>query len=98
LHVNTDDSAPRFQRLHAAFGCPMTEIYLLFYQSALQTFVKFNKFLQREDPLLSIMVDQMVSFLRKLSSKFLKPVAIRALTEDFSVLDYKELENQQEGG
>jgi hypothetical protein len=42
------------------------------------------------------MVDQMVSFLRKLSSKFLKPVAIRALTEDFSVLDYKELENQQE--
>lgn len=76
----------------------MTEIYLLFYQSALQTFVKFNKFLQREDPLLSIMVDQMVSFLRKLSSKFLKPVAIRALTEDFSVLDYKELENQQEGG
>ena len=36
LNLNLDDDAPRFQRLHALFLKPMTEIHLLFYQSVLQ--------------------------------------------------------------
>ena len=34
-----DDDAPRFQRLHALFLKPMTEVHLLFYQSVLQIFI-----------------------------------------------------------
>ena len=34
--LSEDDSSPRFQWLHAVFSTPVTEIYLLFYQSALQ--------------------------------------------------------------
>ena len=37
-----DNTAPRFQRLHDLFSMPMTEIHLLFYQSALQVFIHFN--------------------------------------------------------
>ena len=34
--LSEDDSSPRFQWLHAVFSTLVTEIYLLFYQSALQ--------------------------------------------------------------
>ena len=65
LHGHTiflpDECNVRFQRLHNLFVLPMTEVYLLFYQSALQTFFKFNKFLQREDPLIPIICQQMDS-------------------------------------
>ena len=79
-----DDRSPRFQRLHRAFTNPMTEIYLLFYESALQTFIKFNTFLQREDPLIPIICEQMDSFLTKLASKFVPVCAITAANGDFS--------------
>jgi len=96
-HVNTrwlsleravGHSSPWVQRLHAVFSTPMTEVYLLFYQSALQTFVHFNMFLQREDPLLPVLCQQMDSFLSKLASKFLPPSTIKAANRDFSTLNY----------
>ena len=96
--ISEDDSTPRFQRLCAVFSTPMTEVYLLFYQSALQTFVHLNKFLQREDPLLPVLHQQMASFLSKLVSKFLPPSTIKAANKDFSTLQYMEKENQHPDG
>lgn len=92
--LSEDDSSPRFQRLRAVFSTPMTEVYLLFYQLALQTFVHFNMFLQREDPLLPVLCQQMDYFLSKLASKFLPPSTIKAANRDFSTLNYMVRENQ----
>ena len=92
-----DEAAPRFQRLNAAFRMPMTEIFMFFYQSALQVFVSFNKFLQREDPLISLLSEQMDSFLLKLASKFLPVTNIKAVKKVFRNLQYKGRENQLEG-
>ena len=87
-------TAPRFDRLQLAFTKPMTEIYLLFYQAVLQTFVNFNKFLQREDPLIPVISEP---FLTKLASKFLPVSAIKAVTEDFTRLKYNEVIDQLPG-
>ena len=91
------ESAPHFQRLHDMFILPMTEVYQLFYQSALQTFVHFNKFLQREDPLIPVVGEQMDSFLTKLASKFLAVSIIKKANRDFSTLKYEEQEHQLPG-
>lgn len=89
-----EDSTPRFQRLKDVFSKPMTEINLLFYESALQTFVHFNKFLQREDPLIPVLRGQMDSFLNKLASKFVPVAKIKAANKVFLDLQYKGKENQ----
>ena len=41
------ESQARFKRLVVAFEEPMTEVYLLFYESVLCTFTHVNLFLQR---------------------------------------------------
>jgi len=56
------ESANRFAWLQNVFSAPVTELYLLFYQSALQVFLQFNMFLQRKDPLIPIIHKQMMSF------------------------------------
>lgn len=48
-------------------------MYILFYQYALPIFTDFNKFLQREEPLIHILKGQIQIFLSKLCSKFIKP-------------------------
>jgi hypothetical protein len=71
LSVVVDGNEPRFRRLHSIFEDPMTEVYLLFYQSALQPFIHFNMFLQREDPIIPVVHEQTTLVLQKLASKFL---------------------------
>lgn len=84
----------QLRMLHGLKGCmmpwilPMTEVYLLFYQSALQTFVDFNKFLQRANPLIPIICDQMNAFITKLASKLLPVAAIKAAKGDLCTLIY----------
>ena len=68
----------------------MTEVYLYFFQSSLVTFTNFNKFLQREDPLIYLTHGFMNNFMNKLASKFVKPEVIQAFKETgqpFSNLD-----------
>ena len=84
-----DENKSRFRRLHALFEDPMTEVYLLFYQSSLQVFIQFSMFLQREDPIIPVAYEQTTSFLQKLASKFLT-VAVKEANGDFSILDFKE--------
>ena len=59
------------------FDKPMTEIYMLFYQSVLPTFTHFNLLLQREDPNIYLVADAIRSFLTKVLSKFIKLPVIR---------------------
>ena len=62
------ETANRFAQLQSVFSAPITELYLLFYQSALQVFLHFNMFRQREDPLIPMIHKQMMSFLTKLAT------------------------------
>ena len=87
----------RFGRLEKAFTNPMTELFIFFFQSALVTFTNFNKFLQREDPLIYLEHEQMNNFMTKLALKFIKPEVIRSLKANgkaFSELDIS-LKNQR---
>ena len=63
----------RFKRLNESFQRPMSEIYLMFFQSAIALLTNFNRFLQREDPLIYLLHTQMENFLNKLAVKFTRP-------------------------
>ncbi|CAB4014767.1 ATP-dependent DNA helicase [Paramuricea clavata] len=88
----------RFQRLNAAFNDSMSELFLLFFQSVIAMFTNFNRFLQREDPLLYLMNEQMEVFMSKLASKFVKPEKVIAHKQnegsmkslDISIANQKE--------
>ena len=92
-----DVSVARFKRLNKLYLDPMTEVYLMFYQSTLQVFISFNKFLQREYPIISVIIDQINSFLRNLFGRFLKVAAIKQAGADISSIDYTNNENQLSG-
>lgn len=79
------------------FEEPMTEVFLLFYQSALQTFLQFNMFLQREDPVIPVVYAQMQSFLQKLAGRFVRVPSIREANGDFLNMQFKELDVQLPG-
>ena len=68
-------SEQRFIRLQT--DTPMTEVYLLFYQSVLPVFNHFNQFLQREDPCIHLVHECCESLLKKLLVKFVKLSTIK---------------------
>ena len=78
---------------------PITEIYLVFYQSALQAFVNFNKFLQREDLYFckQMKMNLLSKFVNKLASKFVLAAKIKAANKDFLNLQCKVKEHQHLG-
>ena len=65
-----------FVRLQNHFNNALVEIYLLFYQSVLQVFIKFNLFLQRDDPLIAILHGSIQQSLRNLGCNFLTVAAL----------------------
>ena len=74
----------------------MTEVYLMFYQAALQVFVAFNKFLQREDPIIcSTEWDEVLP--KKLFGRFVKVDTIKCATEDITSIAYDNPHNQLPG-
>lgn len=62
----------------------------MFYESVLQNFINFNKFLQREDPLTPVNSKQMSSFLTKLAGKFLPVDKIKETNGEFHRIQYKK--------
>ncbi len=56
----------------------MTEIYLLFLQSALQIFMNLNLFLQKQDPLIGSVSSSLKRFLQLLACKFI-PIPLDVL-------------------
>ena len=90
--LSEDESQGRFKRLAKLFSSPMTEICLLFYQSVLTVFTRFNMFLQREDPCVHLIYKQCQNLLQKILSKFIKVLVIKAGTHLPEIL-YQEKEN-----
>lgn len=82
------ESQARFKRLAGTFEEPMTEVYLLFYESVLPTFTHVNLFLQREDTSIYLVADVIRAFLKKLLSKFVILQAIRE-QDDITEVDFK---------
>ena len=76
--LSAEEPQARFRRLAALFSNPMTKLYLLFYKTVLSDLVKFNVFLQREDPAIYYLYPHCLNFLRKTFSKyqFLKTILI----------------------
>lgn len=71
-------SQARFTRLQDMFNDPMTEVYLLFYQSILPLFNCFNLLLQRDDPCIHLIYDKCIGLLNKLLGRFIQTAAISA--------------------
>ena len=87
-----NESQARFCRLSAAFEDPMTEVYLLFYESVLPTFTHINLLLLREDPNIYLVADAIRSFLRKFLSRFLTFHAIKSV-DDITLVDFQDETN-----
>ena len=90
--IDMDDT--RFGRLKSAYSDNMTEVYLIFYHAALQMFVNFNKFLQREDPIISIISDQIDGFLKKLLGKFVTVQTIK-YAQDITSVQYTRAKSHE---
>ncbi|XP_073727861.1 uncharacterized protein [Misgurnus anguillicaudatus] len=91
----SDEKQPRFRRLMDAFSNPLTEVYLLFYQATLPAFSTLNLLLQRERSSIFLLHEEMTKFVRKLCSRFLKPVALQC--RDLHDIHYKDPANQLPG-
>ena len=87
------ESQARFRRLASAFDDPMTEIYLLFYESVLPTFTHLNLLLQREDPNIYLVADEIRAFFLKLLIKLVKLRVIKAAS-DITAIDFLSSDNQ----
>ena len=87
--MNAEVAGVYFDRLQKAYCNPMTQVYLMFYQASLQLFLFMNKFMQKEDPLIAVIAEQMISFLKKLLAKFVIISAIKAASNIVEV-DYSQ--------
>lgn len=68
----------------------MTEVYLLFYQSVIPLFTRFNKLLQREDPVIFLISKEIIAFVKNLLSRFVKPQHIVDASEDVTKIKYSD--------
>ena len=73
MFLSRNESDARFVRLRTSYQDPLTEIYVLFYTSALSLFTHYNMFLQRSDPLAHRVYPATVHLAKKVASRFLKP-------------------------
>lgn len=85
--LSEDEPVSRFKRIQTAFSNPMTEVYLMFYQSALQVFIQLNLFLQREDPLIGAVNSSLMRFIKLLSCKFVPTAVVNASISFQHLLD-----------
>ena len=88
--LSENDSTARFKRLQTAFSNPITEVYLLFLQLALQIFVNLNLFLQREEPLTGAINSSLTRFLKLLACKFISPGIVKASSSFQELLDVEQ--------
>lgn len=78
------------------YSTAMSEVYLMFYQAALQLFRNFNKLMQREDSVICVLWNQMNTFTMKLFGRFVRVSAIKAAL-DVCHVKYRREENQLPG-
>ena len=89
------DASPCFVRLQNHFNNALVEIYLLFFQSVLQVFIKFDLFLQRDDPLIASLHGSIQQFLRNLGCNFLTVAALA--NSDPKEIEFENSRYQKEG-
>ena len=89
------DTSPHFFRFQNRFNNALVEIYLLFYQSVLQVFIKFNLFLQHDDPLIARSHGSIQQLLRNLGCKFLAVAALA--NSDPKETEFENPRYQKEG-
>ena len=70
LSQDNDKSDRRLSRLQALFSDPMTEVYLLFYDSVMPVFTRINLLLQRNSPCIHFLRETMEKMLQKLLGRF----------------------------
>ena len=93
--VSEESSNSWFLRLSQQFNDPLTEVYLLFFQSVLPVFSRANLFLQMEQPLIHCLRQELFNLIKKILSKFIKPTLISSLKDpsELKSLDI-DLDNQ----
>ena len=74
--LSSDESQALFVRLNNIFSDPMTEVYLLFLQAVLPTLIEANKFLQRDEPLIHVLLPFLEDLLKTMLGKFVKPAIL----------------------
>ena len=67
----------------------MTEVYLLFY---LSVFTQLNHLLQRENPNIYLVADEIRAFLQKLLNKFARVKVLKAAS-DITAIDFLSSDN-----
>ena len=87
---SNSESQARFKRLNVCFSKPITEVYLLFFQSVIPSFTKLNQLLQRESPSIYMIFSQIRAFLKNLLIKFIQPQVIVDATGDLTKVAYDE--------
>ena len=94
--MSESESQPRFQRLQVLYADPMTEVYLLFFQSLMPCFSHANQFLQREEPLIHILQPELLNLLKKILGKLVKVAVISHCLSGGTLVsvDYKAVSNQ----
>ena len=94
--LTESDPQARFCRLQKVFEDPMTEVYLLYLQSLLPVFTHANQFLQREEPLIHILQQQLTSLLKKVLGKYIQPsVLVESIREGaLLTMDFSDPNNQ----
>ncbi|CAB4036850.1 PREDICTED: uncharacterized protein LOC107326933 [Paramuricea clavata] len=90
-----NEQQARFKRLQKAFNDPMTEVYLLFFQSIMPSFTHCNQFLQQEEPLIHVLQPQLERMLRNILAKFVKAsvIAEHLRAGTLTSIDFKNDEN-----
>ena len=93
--LSGQDTLLRFVRLQNHFNNSLVQIYILFYQSVLHVFTKFNLFLQRDDPLIARLHGWIQQFLRNPECKFLTVAALA--NSELKEIEFKNPRYQKEG-
>ena len=78
MYLSQEESQPRFERLKTWFEDPMTEVYFKFHQSVIPNFTKFSLTLQREEPSIFLLEEEMTNFPKRLYGKFLSLDELRS--------------------
>ena len=95
--LSASRAGDRFRRLRNAFHDPVLEIYLFFYQGILPVFTTFNKYLQREEPL----INQLSEALKKNplnNFKFFAKSERRHRSWNFTILTKRKMKQLLENG
>ena len=83
----------RFKRLQTTFTDPMTEVFLLSFQSVLLSFTHCNQFLQREEPLIHALQPQLEKLLKNILGKFIIVIA-EGLKKDDGLLSVDSMDTK----